>query len=118
MAYFATATGINSGRGVLALPVEINDIIHFERQVFAAKRTRSCTATRNNSGGPELPREINPFWTARLLDCQCILQTQYPVEKNRTATDPVENSRGAFLIPNSGGAGKRRERRRRRRFAM
>jgi len=40
------------------------------------------------------------------------------VEKNRTATDPVENSRGAFLIPNSGGAGKRRERRRRRRFAM
>jgi len=35
------------------------------------------SATRNNCGSPELPREINPFCTARLLDCQKLLGLQY-----------------------------------------
>ena len=35
------------------------------------------SATRNNCGSPELPREINPFCTARLLDCQKLLRIQY-----------------------------------------
>ena len=34
------------------------------------------SATRNNCGSPELPREINPFCTARLLDCQKLLRIQ------------------------------------------